>query len=85
VEFDRADRLLGIFRDTIIVLLGTFMLVFETVGTKEPNALVIGAGLACFGLPPVLRLDLRSSAARRRREQNGRNGDDYEDRWSHLE
>lgn len=46
-----------IFRDFVIVLIGGFILVFETVVAKVPNPYLIGAGLAALGLPPALRLD----------------------------
>lgn len=46
-----------IFRDFVIVLIGAFILVFETVVAKVPNPYLIGAGLAAFGLPPAFRLD----------------------------
>lgn len=48
-----------IIRDVIIVLVGTFILVHETLGAGEPNLYLIGAGLAALGLPPALRLDER--------------------------
>jgi hypothetical protein len=83
VTVDEWDVWVRIFRDGLIVVVGTFMLVFETVFAKTPNAYVIAAGLAALGLPPALRLDLRSSGERRSRrppppDANG------EDRWSHL-
>lgn len=59
------DAWMRIVRDTVIVVVGTFMLVFETVFVPSPNAYVIGAGLVALGLPPALRLDMRTSGRRR--------------------
>lgn len=44
-------------RDTLIVVLGGFMLVWQTVFAADPNPLLVGAGLVLLGLPPALRLD----------------------------
>lgn len=49
----------GIIRDTLIVLVGAFLLIYEAVWAREPDWQIIAAALTCFGLPPVLRLDLR--------------------------
>jgi hypothetical protein len=49
----------GIFRDAAIVLVGSFILVYETVWSLAPNWELIAAALTCFGLPPALRIDLR--------------------------
>lgn len=65
------DSYVRITRDLLIVFVGTFMLVFETVFAPNPNAYIIGAGLAALGLPPALRLDLRS--ANKRTSDNGGN------------
>ncbi len=46
-----------IFRDFVIVTVGAFMLVHETLWNKDPNVYLIGAGLAALGVPPLLRLD----------------------------
>jgi hypothetical protein len=62
------DSWLRILRDTLIVVVGTFMLVFETVFVPAPNAYVIAAGLVALGLPPALRLDLRTSEEKRRQD-----------------
>jgi hypothetical protein len=83
VTVDDWDRAVRIFRDGLIVVVGTFMLVFETVFAKTPNAYVIAAGLAALGLPPALRLDLRSSGERRGRGPRAPDPNE-EDRWSHL-
>lgn len=55
-----------IFRDLTIVLVGVFILVYETVWAAVPNWELIAAALTCFGLPPALRVDLR---------RKGENGD----------
>jgi hypothetical protein len=72
------DAWMRIVRDTTIVVVGTFMLIFETVFVASPNAYVIGAGLVALGLPPALRLDLRSSG-RRSGDQPGDRDDSYDD------
>ena len=64
MDLDEWDAWLRIARDTLIVAVGTFMLVFETVFAHNPNAYLIGGGLAALGLPPALRLDLRTSGER---------------------
>lgn len=48
-----------VFRDFVVVSVGVFLLVYGTVRVHEPTALaiVLGAGLAACGLPPVLRAD----------------------------
>lgn len=46
-----------IFRDFVIVVIGAFILIYETVYAKTPNPYLIGAGLAALGLPPALRLN----------------------------
>jgi hypothetical protein len=45
-----------IVRDAALVVIGVFMLLHETIATKNPNPLVIGAALVTLGLPQVLRL-----------------------------
>lgn len=57
-----------IIRDLAIVLVATFMLIYEVVVKTDPNPYVIGAGLTLLGVPPALRVDTK----RRQR----RNGDD---------
>ncbi len=71
------DAWMRIVRDTVIVLVGTFMLVFETVYVSNPNAYIIGAGLVALGLPPALRLDTRTSG--RRSGDNHERDDRYDD------
>jgi hypothetical protein len=74
------DAWMRIIRDTIIVIVGTFMLVYETVFAPGPNAYIIGAGLVARGLPPALRLDLRSSGRRSGDSSGPRDrNDDYDD------
>ncbi len=70
------DAWMRIIRDTVIVLIGSFMLVFETVFAANPNAYIIGAGLVALGLPPALRLDMRTSGRR--------HGDDNDDHYDDL-
>lgn len=48
-----------IFRDFLIVIVGAFMLVHETIWSSDPNIYIIGAGLTALGIPPALRLDER--------------------------
>lgn len=52
-----------IVRDTISVLVGAFMLVFDTAFSADPNPYVIGGGLTAIGLPLAARLDLRKRDA----------------------
>lgn len=54
-----------IFRDTVIVMVGTFMLLYETVAVTNANVEILAAALACYGLPPLLRFEFR------RDDQNG--------------
>lgn len=85
MTIDEWDVWVRIFRDALIVVVGTFMLVYETVFARTPNAYVIAAGLAALGLPPALRLDLRTSAERKGRGRKPRIPDpEEEERWSHL-
>jgi hypothetical protein len=58
------DSWLRLLRDTLIVIVGAFMLVYETVFAKQPNIDIIAAGLTMLGLPMVLRIDTRSSRDR---------------------
>lgn len=44
-----------IFRDFTCVVVGAFMLVWQTVFAATPNALIVGAGLVALGLPPAFR------------------------------
>lgn len=64
----------SIFRDVMLVLVGTFLMVFAVVQIREPTVLgiVMGAGATALGVPPWLRV--RESA---RREEEV-------ERWSHL-
>lgn len=53
-----------IFRDFVIVLIGAFILVYETVAAKAPNPYLIGAGLTTLGVPPLLRLNIAKEKQR---------------------
>jgi hypothetical protein len=46
-----------ILRDVVIVAVGAFMLIHETVTKDVPNPYIIAAGLTMLGLPPALRFD----------------------------
>lgn len=48
-----------IIRDLLLVSVGAFMLIYETIATSSPDPYVIAGGLAALGLPPAIRLDLR--------------------------
>jgi hypothetical protein len=65
---DLARQWQRVFRDTAIVFVGSFILVYETVWAAQVSVPLIGAAITCFGLPPALRLDWR------------RNGKDTDDR-----
>ena len=62
---ENLDQWLDIFRDTVIVVLATFMLVYETVFADNINPCIVGAGLTLAGVPPALRLDTRRGRRRR--------------------
>lgn len=49
----------SIFRDTLIVVVGAFILLYETMFARIVDWHLIAAALTCFGLPPALRVDLR--------------------------
>lgn len=53
---------IGITRDAVLVLIGAFMLIYETLFAVVPNPYIIGAGLTALGLPSALRLDLRKNS-----------------------
>ena len=61
-------------RDVAIVVVGAFILIYETVVAVTPSIELIGAGLGLLGAPAALRLDLR---------RNGKTKED-DDKWSHL-
>jgi len=46
-----------IIRDLSLVLVGTFILLHETLVDRAADPLRIGAGLVLLGLPPALRAD----------------------------
>lgn len=46
-----------VVRDLVLSLVGTFMLIFETVAVRSPNAYVLAAGLTALGLPSAIRFD----------------------------
>lgn len=56
-DFDAIRSWQRILRDTVIVGIGAFMLVYETVAARVPDPYVIGAGLVALGVPPALRYD----------------------------
>ena len=56
-----------IVRDLVIVAVATFILVHETVTSRDPNPTLVGAGLVLLGIPPALRAD----EWLRRRDRNG--------------
>lgn len=58
MNLDEWNSWVRILRDTTIVLVGAFMLIYETVFVANPNAYVIGGGLAALGIPATLRADL---------------------------
>lgn len=47
-------------RDVVIVAVGAFILIHETIASHgSPNLSLLGTGLALFGVPPALRYDYR--------------------------
>lgn len=58
-DFDTLRAWQRIVRDTVIVICGAFILIYETIGTLVPDPYLIGAGLVALGVPPALRYDER--------------------------
>lgn len=52
------DGWVAIFRDVMTVVVGVFLLVFDTVWIHPPSTLVMGAGLTALGFPVFLRIQL---------------------------
>lgn len=52
---------LFILRDFLLVVVGTFMLVYETLEVRPPSIDVLSVGAALLGIPMVVRLDTWSS------------------------
>lgn len=78
------DQWVQIIRDLCIIVVGAFMLIYETVFTPVPNYLIVGGGLTLFGVPPALRID------QVRRRKKGKEGAEpkereFEEKWSHLQ
>lgn len=50
-----------VLRDFALIAIGSFLLIFGTIWVREPTrlGLILGAGMAMFGLPPFLRLDAK--------------------------
>lgn len=46
-----------VLRDFVIVAVAAFILLHETVVSGNPNAYLIGAGLALLGAPVAIRAD----------------------------
>lgn len=59
------DKAWKMLRDTLLVGLGMFMLLHETL-SSSPSPIIIGAAFGLFGLPVPLRID-----ERRKREREG--------------
>jgi hypothetical protein len=56
-----------VVRDSVILVLATFIIVFEVAFKSSPNAYALGTALTLLGVPPALRLD----SARRSKRTNG--------------
>lgn len=96
MEPEALRKWLPVIRDTLIVVIASFMLLYGTTYVKEPGrlTLIIGGGLTLLGVPAGLRV--RELA----RNGNGKNGNGVkgpglasdnggdgltkEDRWSHM-
>lgn len=65
-----------VVRDIAIVIVCSFILIWQTVFATEPNGLLIGAACTLLVSPAAFRLD----ASRRRKAKP----EDADDRWSHL-
>jgi len=48
-----------ILRDAILVALGCFLLIHETVLASEPRELIVAAAFGLLGIPPLARLEER--------------------------
>ena len=48
-----------ILRDAILVALGCFLLIHETVIVSEPRELIVAAASGLLGIPPLARLEER--------------------------
>ena len=48
-----------ILRDVILVVLGCFLLVHETVFAAEPRELIVAAAFGLLGVPVLARLERR--------------------------
>lgn len=51
-------------RDSVIIVIAAFMLIYEVVFKTDPNPYVIGAGLTLLGVPSALRIDAKRSSKR---------------------
>lgn len=51
-----------------MVLVACFILVHETLATREPNPELLATAMLLLGLPPVLRLD--------QKRRNGKEGEE---------
>lgn len=58
-DFDSIRAWQGIFRNSIAVLVGAFMLVYDTAFATTPNQWVIGGGIAAIGFPVAAKFDIR--------------------------
>lgn len=58
-DFEAIRSWQRIARDALIVVVGGFILIYETVAAAVPNPYLIGAGLVAIGVPPALRYDER--------------------------
>jgi uncharacterized membrane protein HdeD (DUF308 family) len=47
---------LRVLKDILLVILGTFMLMHETLATIAPSPVVVGAALVTLGLPKGLNV-----------------------------
>lgn len=63
---EAAREWIKILRDVATVSLAAFILIHETIASRDPNWELIGAGLTLLGLPPALRID------ELRRQRNGK-------------
>jgi hypothetical protein len=73
VQPENLNAWVSIFRDVMLVLVGTFLMVFAVVTIREPTVLgiVLGAGATVLGVPPWLRV------------REGARQEEVE-KWSHL-
>lgn len=96
MEPETLRKWIPVIRDSLIVLIAAFMLLYGTTYVKEPGrlTLIIGGGLTLLGVPAGLRVrdwvqrngNGKNGGAKKPDLAPGNSGDGLtkEDRWSHM-